>query len=65
MYNRGDAPVVPDGKFVLWYADPTDTSGILEFLKQNTEASAYLAPAIRGITILAAYYLQKGFLRSH
>jgi hypothetical protein len=61
MYNRGDAPTVPDGKFILWYADTTDTSGMLEFLKQNIEASAYLVPAIRGISILAAYYLQQGF----
>jgi hypothetical protein len=59
------ALMVPDGNFMLWYKDSNDPintpKAFIEFLKQNTEASAYLVPAIRGISILAAYYLQQSF----
>lgn len=60
-----EALIVPDGNLMLWYKDsndPTNTPrAFIDFLKHNTEASDYLVPAIRGISILAAYYLQQGF----
>lgn len=58
MYKRHEAPKMPENNLVWFYNDQTKES-IVEVLTLNMNNEKLKSDAIRGITLLAAYYLQE------
>lgn len=58
MYKRHESPIMPKSKLVGWYYDLGTTSA-LESLKLNENNASISPTAIRGITLLATYYMQQ------
>lgn len=58
MYKRHESPIMPASKLVGWYYDLGPVSA-LESLKLNENNESLSPKAIRGITLLATYYMQQ------